>query len=646
MKNALLQLFEQTGVSYKKEAFNKLSFTNDDDFFLSLNNLFNDPLIKYSINKNTPTKEDDLPEQFITLDDKPFFVRRQDFNLVSSSNKALDIESLLNQEIAFITERPKQKTSKDFLETLLSFYPKINFLLLLTVPFVLIPAFYANLFNTRMIFNDLIYTLVFVTAVFIGLWLIDYSAKYFIKKRSLTKLDEASQKVEKYFFHLTPFIRSTNLITKMKMIEGNKKILWENLSGVLVDITTFSVLTMVLFMILGPSTLILLAFYIAVIIFATYMRYRNYKLYIEVEAINQDLLVERLSYYKNNQQLSFLNMDPMQSHFSNIVKQSLSMDHDVNKFNFDWDEFVRFSSFAATFVLFAVIFMESKLDASVFNVLIALLILNSRTSASVISLVTKTFHMLISGYHIKIATNDIFENVDPQVFQSGFRLNSLDKISIKNLTVSVEGRRILNDVSISFRPNMIYALYGDIGVGKSTFIKCLVNIHQEYSGEILFNDSYSVRDIDNHFFSTKVAYMDPSSDFIKGSIFYNFEIRGFHDKEMIAAILNDIFPNYNIDYDFVFQQDATQIAMSTGQKRKLLLFMSLNKEKEMVILDEALINITYRDISVIIKHIKENMKHATVFIISHDKNILNLASDVYELKDQKISLVKTSVVKV
>jgi len=646
MKNVLLRLLDHSDATFNQKEFDQLTFTNDNDLIHNLNTLFADPLMDYSVKKAVVTKEINLPDAFIIAEPVPLFITRQEFNYVTHTSQQIDINDILNKEIIFIVEKPKQKSSQDFLDTILGFYPKINFLLLLTVPFVLIPAFYANLFNTRMIFNDFSYTLIFVTSIFIGLWLLDYTAKHFIKDRSLAQLDKSSQKIEKYFFYLIPFVKTNSLITKIKMIESNRKILWENLSGVLTDIASFVILISVLFILLGYLGLLLFLFYVVIIVFATYMRYKNYKLYLELEANTQDLLVERLSYYKNNQQLPYLKMEPMQHHFGNMVKNTLKIDYNISKFNFDWDEFVRFSSFAATFVLFITIFYQSKMDPAIFNVLIALLIVNSRTSAAVVSLVTKTFYVLISAYHMRLATDIIFENVDDKVFETGFRLEHLKQISTRDLSISVEGRVILKQVKQKFDSGNIYAFFGPIGTGKSTLLKVLIGQHDEFSGEILYNNTYGVRDIDTHFFATKVAYIDPSSDFVKGSISYNFELRGCRDKNFIAGVLKEVFPNSNIDYDFVFVQDITEIPMSTGQKRKLLLYMSLNKDKELVILDEALINLSYKDISVVVKTLKNYMKNAIIFIISHDKNILNLADYVYELDNKQLNLIKSSVIKV
>ncbi|MFZ2299714.1 MAG: Fe-S cluster assembly ATPase SufC [Candidatus Moraniibacteriota bacterium] len=47
-------------------------------------------------------------------------------------------------------------------------------------------------------------------------------------------------------------------------------------------------------------------------------------------------------------------------------------------------------------------------------------------------------------------------------------------LSIKNLSVSIEGRKILDDISFDFRPGKTYALMGPNGSGKSTLASAIM----------------------------------------------------------------------------------------------------------------------------------------------------------------------------
>ena len=63
-------------------------------------------------------------------------------------------------------------------------------------------------------------------------------------------------------------------------------------------------------------------------------------------------------------------------------------------------------------------------------------------------------------------------------------------LSIKNLSVSIEGKKILNDLSLEINEGEVHAIMGPNGSGKSTLSNVLAG-KEEYEileGEIIFKD--------------------------------------------------------------------------------------------------------------------------------------------------------------
>jgi ABC-type bacteriocin/lantibiotic exporter with double-glycine peptidase domain len=644
MKNTIERLLRLSGVSVDWDAFNRMIIVNNESLLTELNHLFNDAFFDAHFERRKVQSMADLPDAFVILADEPVLIRRFGFDFIGPDNRALKAEDLLGVEVLLIDLIPKRMSSKIFIEQLVMLFPRANFLLLLVIPFVLIPAFYANLFNTRMIFNDSVYTLIFITIVFTGLWAIDYGARLVIKNLTLNTYDKNSLLVEKYLFSLTPFFKTTNLVSKIRMIETGKKTIWDSMSGILSDFSTFMIIMIIIFVLLGEYALLLLLFYGLVAFAAVYMRYKGYKLYIESEASQQDVLTERIAYY-GNKQLPFYNGRLMGRHFLDVFSRAFKTDHGIAKLNFEWDEFVRYSGFVASFVLFTTIFFSAKNDATIFNVLIALLILNGRASSSIVALVSKAFHLVVAAYHIDLSTKELFEKIDDRVFVRGIQLSTVERIDVKSLDVLIEGRKLIEKANMTLESGKIYGFFGNIGTGKSLLLKSIVQAHREFEGVISYNGFYNAKDVDVSFFSNKVGYVDPTTEFVKGSIYYNFDVRGIRDKEQVVRLTKMVFPNVSVDYDFLFQKDILQIPMSTGQRRKLLMLMTINDSRSLVILDEAFINLSMLDVAEFFNYIKQNFKSCIVLVVSHDRGVLNLIPDVYELADKKLNLVKSSVVK-
>ena len=644
MKRSLKNLFDHHAAIYDERKFDILQVVDNDSYYENVNKVFNDPLVSYQIECIRVTDLIDLPDSFVLLGEKSVFVKSVEGTFISQANNILEVDKLSGKSVIVITEHPKRHNVNSFLETLYGFFPKSHFFILALTPLVLMPAFFTNLFNTRLIFNDQVHTFIFIAIVFCSAYLLDFLVKGIIKNITLEKLKKDSKKIERYFLLLLPFFNQINIITKIRTIESSKKIIWESLSTLLVDSVIFMLLMSALFFMLGSSALILLIFYIFLIILSIIIRYKNYKVYLDNESLQQELLIERITYYRNNKQFLYLDPSFYLSQFEKVCKKVFDVDKDIALFNFKWDELVKVSSFVASIVLFFIIFFEVKNNTQIFNILIALLIINSRVASSVISIVTRGFHLLSSTYHVKQAFNGLFDSIDVSVFSKGFSLKRVDKIQLVDFSISVNDRVLLKSSNISFHRGVVYGLSGDVGVGKSTFLKCLTRSFSEYNGNILFNDQYNIKDVDTSFFYKKVAYLDMSSDFISGSLYYNFSLRGHRDRDYIISSIKNIMQDELIDYEYVFQKDIFSIHMSTGQKRKLLIYMTLSPLKDIYIFDEVFSNMTPTDLFRLVQEVKKQVDKPFIFIVSHDKNVLKVSDVTYEIQSKNIAKSKGSTI--
>ncbi|TYL48402.1 ATP-binding cassette domain-containing protein [Marinomonas sp. IMCC 4694] len=279
-------------------------------------------------------------------------------------------------------------------------------------------------------------------------------------------------------------------------------------------------------------------------------------------------------------------------------------------------------------------------------VLIALLVLNGRLSAALTSVVSKGFQMLVSLFHLRKSIDPLLESISENCYTRGLKINAVNTIDIKNMTVNVSEQPLLSDINISLRRGESYAVIGGIGVGKSTLLKTLVTLHDDYRGSIIYNSLYDAKTIDRHAFSDCVVYLDMNSTFIKGSVFHNFYIRGVRHKERIIQLVRSVFSSVNIDYEFLFKTDISQIPMSSGQRRKLMLYMTINEYKSLIILDEALINLSPEEIMAIRKYIAKLSPQAILLIATHDRMISNMMPNVIKVDNNTAKLIRSSTVKV
>jgi ABC-type bacteriocin/lantibiotic exporter with double-glycine peptidase domain len=645
VKDKLRKLIEASDYQIKWTDFERASYLNHETLESDVSNLFEDPFFDCELVSVEVEALNDLPEMFIVPSEPPELVRAFGTDYLNSSNRVVNLESLKGKTILFIQARPRKLKPASFIEQLYYRFPRVNLLIFLVIPFALIPAFYANIFNTRLIFNDSVYTLVFITFLFVSFWSIDYFLRYFVKASNLKHFEKEALKVENYLLALLPFLHLPGLITKWRMIESGRKVIWEQMSGIMLDLLIFFFIILILFLLLGYFTIFLVLFYVAIFLLSVVIRYQNYKAFIESEKSNQDLLLERISLIESR---TLFNLDKrsVRNHFNERFKTASRFDTSVSTSNFYWEEFVRFSSFLASFVLFINIFYSVESNVAIFSILIALLILNGRASAALVGAVNKLYFIIISSYHAFKAFSDISEAIGDHAFKKGIVLTRIDSVKVENLSVTVENKSLVAKATLELRSGNLVGLYGRVGAGKSLLSRTLIQQHSEYRGSIVYNENYAMDSIDAQVFSRQVAYIDSKPVFLRGSIYYNFAIRGIRDKELVATLVNLIFPDSAKNFDFLFQKDINSINMSTGQAAKLNLFMGLSPAKSLFILDEAFSNMPLMDVADFFKYIKSNFKSAIFLVISHDRQILNMLGDVYELANKSLVNVKSSTEKV
>lgn len=216
----------------------------------------------------------------------------------------------------------------------------------------------------------------------------------------------------------------------------------------------------------------------------------------------------------------------------------------------------------------------------------------------------------------------------------------MTKLDIKNLSVKVDNKTILKDLSLEFCDNKIYALTGRNGCGKSTLFNAIMGAPgcEISNGHIFFNG----QDIVNL----------PTDERAKLGMFigvqYPVELAGVSYGEFLRTTLTNLYGD-DIQFkktldklslnatrlgfkDFDYLRDLN-VGFSGGEKKKSEILQMLAIEPKLALLDEpdsgldkdsvkrlveVLNNINYPTTIVVITHNDYLLKHLTI------SNVFNL----------------------
>ena len=183
-------------------------------------------------------------------------------------------------------------------------------------------------------------------------------------------------------------------------------------------------------------------------------------------------------------------------------------------------------------------------------------------------------------------------------------------ISVSNLSSYYGEKQILRNVSFEIKQGDIVAIYGSNGSGKSTLIKILLGLNHEYTGEV------------NLASNLEISYIPQDTSDLTGSL--NEYI---HKQDVDETLCKTILIKLDFSRE-LFEMDMKNY--SDGQKKKVLIAVSLSKPAHLFVWDEPL---NYIDVISRIQ-IEEIIKEAkpTLIFVEHDKRFVeNVVNKIIQL---------------
>ncbi|MEV4100545.1 ATP-binding cassette domain-containing protein [Nonomuraea sp. NPDC049649] len=198
--------------------------------------------------------------------------------------------------------------------------------------------------------------------------------------------------------------------------------------------------------------------------------------------------------------------------------------------------------------------------------------------------------------------------------------------------------RILDDVTMTFRPGEFVAVAGPSGAGKSTIVRLLLGFDSPRTGQVLYGGG-DLRDLDLRRVRAQVGVVMQQARVLRGTLLENIvgDLPGATEEDAwraarLADLDQDIARLPMGMQTMVAEDNAT---FSGGQLQRLLIARALVKRPRVLILDEAtsaLDNVTQ---AVVSKRIAE--LDITRVVIAHRLSTIRSADRIYLLDQGKVA---------
>ena len=203
-------------------------------------------------------------------------------------------------------------------------------------------------------------------------------------------------------------------------------------------------------------------------------------------------------------------------------------------------------------------------------------------------------------------------------------IQKISTIKINNLSFNYDDRKIFDNISLYLDQNII--IEGKNGVGKSTFLKLLYGLYDEYQGNIFINNEDDLKIINLNDFRQKI-YINSNNIYFPNLTIIEF-ITLKNEKALNTLKHNiekynliELLTYFNLFFDTKIEDGGMNL--SSGQRQLINLLQLFCFSYDLILLDEAFENISISVFTKLKDAIKDFQYEALFIEISHSKKYIN-----------------------
>ncbi|MBQ3059653.1 MAG: type I secretion system permease/ATPase [Desulfovibrio sp.] len=214
------------------------------------------------------------------------------------------------------------------------------------------------------------------------------------------------------------------------------------------------------------------------------------------------------------------------------------------------------------------------------------------------------------------------------------------EITAENLFFAAGNRPIIKGISFRMPAGQSLAVIGPSAAGKSTLCKLLLNIWQPTNGKVRI-DRADMNSWDSEKLGPFLGYLPQDVELFAGSVAENIARMGDVDSEKVIkaarmAGVHEMILALPKGYDT--QIGEAGAALSGGQRQRVGLARALYGDPRVIVLDEPNANLDEEGEACLARAVVNLRQKATVILVTHKPQILNIVDNIVLLQDGQIAL--------
>ncbi len=233
--------------------------------------------------------------------------------------------------------------------------------------------------------------------------------------------------------------------------------------------------------------------------------------------------------------------------------------------------------------------------------------------------------------------NELFA-VNPAIVPGQYELGEIDTIGFRSVSLDYGDKKALEGIDLEARKGEIYALVGDSGAGKSSFVNLIVRFYDASGGDIIIGGR-SIRDYTLTSLHHRIAYVTQRIYIFQDTIQANVAYGSEADRERVIEALKKAQA-----WEFVnalpegvdTMLDEFGVNLSGGQRQRIALARALYKSPDVLILDEATSALDNKSELAIKEAIESLKKDMIIFVVAHRLSTIENADTILLFEGGKI----------
>jgi subfamily B ATP-binding cassette protein MsbA len=217
-------------------------------------------------------------------------------------------------------------------------------------------------------------------------------------------------------------------------------------------------------------------------------------------------------------------------------------------------------------------------------------------------------------------------------------LSQAKDIFFDNVSLRYDDKIALDNITLKANKSKVYALVGDSGAGKSSFINLLVRFYDVSSGAVYINGT-DIRQYSLESLHSQIAYVTQRIYIFQDTIAANVAYGTTIDRDRVIQALRlanawDFVSTLDDGIDTMLDEFGHNL--SGGQRQRIALARALYKKPSVLILDEATSALDNKSEQAIQQSLELIKDELITFVVAHRLSTIENADEILVFRDGKI----------